>query len=85
MRLDQRLGTIVTHSGGVPGYGSHMRWIPDRRIGVVALSNVTYGDMRWACAEALEVLADLDALPPAPTETATPALQDAARPGGRRL
>ncbi len=79
MRLDQRLGTIVTHSGGVPGYGSHMRWLPDRKIGVVALSNVTYGDMGWACAEALEVLADLDALPPAPTETATPALQDAAR------
>jgi CubicO group peptidase (beta-lactamase class C family)/2'-5' RNA ligase len=79
MRLDPRLGTIVTHSGGLPGYGSHMRWLPDRKIGVVALSNVTYGDMGWACAEALEVLADLDALPPAPAETATPALQDAAR------
>ena len=79
MRLDPRLGTIVTHSGGLPGYGSHMRWLPDRRIGVVALSNVTYGDMGWACAEALEVLADLDALPSAPSETATPALQDAAR------
>jgi CubicO group peptidase (beta-lactamase class C family) len=79
MRLDPRLGTIVTHSGGVPGYGSHMRWLPDRKIGVVALSNVTYGDMGWACAEALEVLADLDALPPAPSEAATPALQDAAR------
>ena len=79
MRLDPRLGTIVTHSGGLPGYGSHMRWLPDRKIGVVALSNVTYGDMGWACAEALEVLADLDALPPAPSETATPALQDAAR------
>jgi hypothetical protein len=35
--------------------------------------------MGWACAEALEVLADLDALPPAPSETATPALQEAAR------
>jgi CubicO group peptidase (beta-lactamase class C family) len=79
MRLDPRLGTIVTHSGGVPGYGSHMRWLPDRKIGVVALSNVRYGDMGSACAEALEVLADLDAMPRAPSETATPALQDAAR------
>ena len=78
MRLDPRLGTIVTHSGGVPGYGSHMRWLPDRKVGVVALSNVTYGDMGWACAEALELLADLDALPKAPDETAAPALQAAA-------
>ena len=78
MRLDGRLGTIVTHSGGVPGYGSHMRWLPDRKVGVVALSNVTYGDMASACAEALELLADLDALPDAPADEAAPALQDAA-------
>jgi len=78
MRLDARLGTIVTHSGGVPGYGSHMRWLPDRKIGIVALSNVTYGDMGWACAEALELLADLDALPKAPERQAAPALRQAA-------
>jgi CubicO group peptidase (beta-lactamase class C family)/2'-5' RNA ligase len=78
MRLDPRLGTIVTHSGGVPGYGSHMRWLPERKVGVVALSNVTYGDMGWACAEALELLADLDALPEAPGVTANPPLQTAA-------
>src|SRR3954465_8287340 len=74
MRLDPRLGTIVTHSGGLPGYGSHMRWLPDRRIGVVALSNVTYGAMGSACAEALELLADLDALPAAPPTKASAAL-----------
>jgi CubicO group peptidase (beta-lactamase class C family) len=78
MRLDPRLGVIVTHSGGLPGYGSHMRWLPDRRIGVVALSNVRYGDMAWACADALEVLADLDALPKAPSERGTPGLERAA-------
>jgi CubicO group peptidase (beta-lactamase class C family) len=78
MRLDPRLGTIVTHSGGLPGYGSHMRWLPDRKVGVVAVSNVTYGGMAWPCAEALELLADLDALPKAPEEVATPALRRAA-------
>ncbi len=78
MRLDPRLGTSVSHSGGVPGYGSHMRWLPDRRMGVVALSNVTYGGMGAACAEALEVLADLDALPASPSHAAAPALRDAA-------
>ena len=78
MRLDPRLGTIVTHSGGLPGYGSHMRWLPDRKVGVVALSNVTYGDMGWACAEALELLADVDALPEAPEQAASPSLRAAA-------
>jgi serine-type D-Ala-D-Ala carboxypeptidase/endopeptidase len=65
VRLDPRLGTVIAHSGGLPGYGSHMRWLPDRNVGIVALSNVTYGDMTAACAEAIDVLADLDALPPA--------------------
>jgi serine-type D-Ala-D-Ala carboxypeptidase/endopeptidase len=78
MRLDPRLGTIVTHSGGLPGYGSHMRWLPDRKVGIVAVSNVTYGGMGGACAEALELLADLDALPPASDEIASPALRRAA-------
>ena len=76
--VDQRLGTVIGHSGGLPGYGSHMRWIPDRNIGVVAVSNVTYGHMAAACAEAIDVLADLDALPPAPSPRATPALTAAA-------
>jgi CubicO group peptidase (beta-lactamase class C family) len=78
MRLDPRLGSVVTHSGGLPGYGSHMRWLPDRNIGIVALSNVTYGNMTGACAEALDVLADLDALPAPRPLAATPALYDAA-------
>lgn len=45
VRDDPRLGTVVGHSGGLPGYGSNMRWIPDRGIGVVALANVTYAPM----------------------------------------
>jgi CubicO group peptidase (beta-lactamase class C family) len=78
MRIDPRLGTVVTHSGGLPGYGSHMRWLPDRNIGLVALSNVTYGNMAAACAEALDVLADLDALPAPRPLQATPRLLEAA-------
>jgi CubicO group peptidase (beta-lactamase class C family)/2'-5' RNA ligase len=73
IRLDTRLGPVIGHSGGFPGYGSHMRWIPDRGVGVVALSNVTYGDMHAACIESLERLADADELPPARRTTATPA------------
>ena len=78
MRIDPRLGNVVTHSGGLPGYGSHMRWLPDRNVGIVALSNVTYGDMAAACAEAIDVLADLDALPAPRSLAATSPLAAAA-------
>jgi CubicO group peptidase (beta-lactamase class C family) len=64
IRVDERLGTSVGHSGGLPGYGSHMRWLPERGVGVIALSNVSYGSMRAACVDALEALADRDALGP---------------------
>jgi CubicO group peptidase (beta-lactamase class C family) len=35
-------GTIVSHSGGYPGFGSHMRWHPQTGLGVVVLGNSTY-------------------------------------------
>ncbi len=38
----QEFGRLVGHSGGLPGYGSHMVWLPDRDIGVVTLANRTY-------------------------------------------
>ena len=50
------LGRFVHHSGGYPGYGSHMRWHPATRWGVVALANRTYAPMRIACAEALAAI-----------------------------
>lgn len=77
IRHDPRLGHVVGHSGGLPGYGSHMRWLPERGVGVVALSNVTYGSMTAACDEALDVLADRDGLGPGRPPDA-PALREAA-------
>jgi CubicO group peptidase (beta-lactamase class C family) len=64
VRIDERLGTSVGHSGGLPGYGSHMRWLPEHDVGVIGLSNVTYGNMHGACIEALEALADRNELGP---------------------
>ncbi|MGE5226850.1 MAG: serine hydrolase domain-containing protein [Planctomycetaceae bacterium] len=78
VRLDPRLGTIVAHSGGLPGYGSHMRMLPERGLAVIALGNVTYAPMAAAVTEALDVLADLDALPPARKVQPSPALVEAA-------
>jgi len=34
--------TIVAHSGGLPGYGSLMRWFPEQGVGIIAFGNVTY-------------------------------------------
>ncbi len=44
------------HAGGLPGFGSHMRWAPDHGVGVVALANVTYANVHDACIDALETL-----------------------------
>jgi CubicO group peptidase (beta-lactamase class C family) len=38
----ERLGRMVGHSGGYPGFGSHMRWHPDSGWGVIVLANATY-------------------------------------------
>ncbi len=47
------LGRIVSHSGGYPGFGSHMRWHPGSGWGVVALGNATYAPMHVAAREVL--------------------------------
>ena len=62
VRAEPELGSVVSHSGGLPGYGSNMRWLGDgqagRRIGVIALANTTYAPM---FALAGEILARLHA------------------------
>jgi CubicO group peptidase (beta-lactamase class C family) len=42
VREDLELGTVIAHSGGYPGFGSHMRWHPASGLGVVILGNRTY-------------------------------------------
>ena len=49
-------GRSVSHSGGYPGFGSHMRWHPASGIGLVALANGTYAPMS---AVSLAAMADL--------------------------
>jgi CubicO group peptidase (beta-lactamase class C family) len=50
------LGSMVNHSGGLPGYGSNMRWLPDTGLGIVALGNRTYTPMRLLTMELFELL-----------------------------
>ncbi len=56
--LDRRHGTIVSHSGGYPGFGSHMRWHPHSGLGVVVLANSTYAGAHRVATSALALLLD---------------------------
>ncbi len=39
VELDRDLGVFAQHSGGLPGFTSHMRWHTDSGLGVVAFGN----------------------------------------------
>jgi CubicO group peptidase (beta-lactamase class C family) len=48
---------IVAHSGGLPGYGSQMRWLPSYGVGLIAFGNVTYTGWGGVMNEAFDLLA----------------------------
>ena len=55
--IDDDLGLTVSHSGGYPGYGSHVLLLPERGIGIFAFANRTYAGPSiavWDAAIALE-------------------------------
>jgi CubicO group peptidase (beta-lactamase class C family) len=53
---DSLLGRFVSHSGGYPGFGSHMRWHSESGWGIVALGNRTYAPMMPAASEAMNII-----------------------------
>ena len=54
---------IVAHSGGLPGFGSLMQWLPEYGVGVIAFGNLTYTG-GGAVANAFELLAKTGGLQP---------------------
>ena len=46
---DHALGRFVSHSGGYPGFGSHMRWHEATGWAIIGLGNRTYAHMRRVC------------------------------------
>lgn len=59
-----RFGSVVSHGGGLPGYGSTMRWLPEHGVAVVALGNLTYASWGRPGNEMLEALGRTGALKP---------------------
>jgi CubicO group peptidase (beta-lactamase class C family) len=67
---------VVSHGGGLPGFGSHMRWLPDYGVGIITFGNLTYTGWSRAVASALEALAKTGALQPRAVQP-SPALVEA--------
>ncbi len=55
---------VVAHSGGLPGYGSQMRWLPEYGVGIIAFGNLRYTGWAASIDQALDALARTGALQP---------------------
>jgi CubicO group peptidase (beta-lactamase class C family) len=56
--------TIVAHGGGLPGFGTQMRWLPEYGVGLIAFGNLTYTSWPPTFDAALEALARTGGLQP---------------------
>jgi hypothetical protein len=66
LRIEENfvLGKIAGHTGGYPGFGTHMVWHTDSGISVIALANGRYADPVRVSTPALKAI--ISALPPTP-------------------
>ncbi len=66
LRISQscEFGHIVAHSGGLPGFGSLMRWYPEYGLGVVAMGSLTYTSWATRFDAAVDALLRTGALRP---------------------
>ena len=61
---DCDFGHVVSHSGGLPGFGSRMQWLPEYGVGIIAFGNRTYTGWAGPVAAALAVLKERAELEP---------------------
>ena len=47
---------VVSHGGGLPGFGSLMLWLPEHGVALVAVANLTYASWGSAFGDALDAL-----------------------------
>ena len=55
---------LVSHGGGLPGFGSNMTWLPEYGVGVYVMANVTYAGPAAAARAVLDRLNATGALQP---------------------
>ena len=68
--------TVVAHGGGLPGFGTQMRWLPEYGVGLIAFGNKTYTSWPSTFDAALDALARTGGLRPRAIEP-SPALTSA--------
>ena len=61
---DCRFGQMVSHGGGLPGFGSYMMWLPEYGVGLFGMTNLTYAGPAPALSDAFDVLRRTGALQP---------------------
>lgn len=64
VRQTCRFRITIAHTGGLPGFGSLMRWLPEYGVGIVAMGNLTYTGWTGVSEQALDLLAGTGALEP---------------------
>jgi CubicO group peptidase (beta-lactamase class C family) len=62
--LDAAGRRVVSHGGGLPGFSSHVQWLPDHGVGVIAFANLPFSLIRDTVGEAIELLAATGGLVP---------------------
>lgn len=72
---DCRFTYSIGHGGGLPGYGSLMRWLPDYGVGLIAMGNLTYGGFGGLFNDTLTALQRTGALQPRVVKPAPALLQ----------
>lgn len=76
---DCRFTHVVAHGGGLPGYGSLMRWFPEYGVGIIAMGNLTYagfGGLFGEAANALYVTGAMQPRVPQPSRALLAAQKD---------
>jgi CubicO group peptidase (beta-lactamase class C family) len=53
---DCRFEHIVSHGGGLPGFGSYMAWLPEYGVGIIAMATLTYAAPADAVSGAFDAL-----------------------------
>ena len=56
--------TVLEHSGGLPGYGSHWLFLPDYDLAIAAFTNLTYGIPSTVNVEVADMLIEIASLNP---------------------
>ena len=63
--------TMIAHGGGLPGFGSTMRWLPEHGVGIIAFGNLTYTGWTPATMNAFDALLKTGGLQPRQPQPST--------------